>query len=306
MKRSHPDTADREVQRIVANSCEETVDLQARCIICSSEFQTVRHQHFSSLWLRDILGVDINEGRYQCPSCKSRHKAFPYKRAKLVLGDSTIHQFFSPPGQLTNLYEGDLVHSDYITIPNAKIDTLTDAFEKECGNGQILIPMDVVMVAGYSDLVAGSSTLEIMNSFRRFTRAVLSRNIEGEKENTVAICNLYYPPMLAWLYDNGQMPDSHPGNQLSKLELLNEAILSLNLDNNITEFPRLHKFGVRNYVRKSTNDYGQQHHVRIKSHRFEHWVGTDPSRMISLISQQRTKIGSAINKYFMHRTDVEW
>ena len=91
---------------------------------------------------------------------------------------------------------------------------------------------------------------------------------------------------------------------MQRLVLLNEEILSLNLDNNVTEFPRLHKLGIRNYVKRSVDEFGNHEHQRIKCHRFEHWVGSDPARRISSKEKQRIKIERAINKYFVYRADT--
>ena len=91
-------------------------------------------------------------------------------------------------------------------------------------------------------------------------------------------------------------------NDLLKLEIINECILSLNLDNGITEFPRLHKYGVRNYTKRWIDRYGQEHQRVIKRHRFEHWREEEPARMLHLVNEQRFKVGAAVNKYFQLRT----
>ena len=287
------------------NSRNSGMDLMFRCEICTDEYQTFQHKHFSSRWLRDILGVEESNG-YYCPSCLSRHRPYPYNRIKLAIGDSSLHQAYALPGLQGPLYEGDLLHTDYLTIADASLETLITAFRKEYADCPPRLPMDVVIVAGYRDLIEGRSRQHIMTGFRTLTELILNCSIEGLSRNTVAICNLYYPPSLAWFYDNGRIPDNHPGNQLQKLELLNEEILSLNLDNNVTEFPRLHKLGIRNYVKRSVDEFDNHEHLRIKCHRFEHWVGSDPTRMISLKEDQRIRIERAINKYFVHRTDTTW
>ena len=273
------------------------------CDICSSPNQSIRHRHFSSLWLRKAIGVEDSGNRFLCPSCKSRHIPYLYNRTKVVVSDNFLHTFFAPPGHTGRQYEGDLIHSDYITIPDATIDELTHAFSVEYTDFRF--PIDVVMVAGFTDILRGRSRYNIIDSYTRFTRAVLDATSGHAGVNTVAICNLPYPPQLTWFEDNGTMPVHHPGNQLLKLEFLNEAILSLNLDNGITEFPRLHKYGIRNYTRRSVDSYGQTHHRRIKQHRMDHWQGNDPARMLYLISEQRFKVGAAVNKYFSLRTNWE-
>ena len=70
-------------------------------------------------------------------------------------------------------------------------------------------------------------------------------------KNTVVVGELMYAPQLTWFNDNGPLPPNHGGNKLYDIEWLNEAILALNLDNGVTEYHRLYKYGVRNYTRTS-------------------------------------------------------
>lgn len=274
------------------------------CTICSSEEVPVRHQHFSSRWLRQITGVEESNASHICPSCKSHHRPYPYPRSKLVLSDSTLHLFFSPPGQTSSQYSGDLMHVDYITIPGASINALTRAFRYEFVDVPQVVPIDVVVAAGYDELVTGCSRVLIMERFRYLVQTVLEAGSPDHK-NTVAISDLVYPPMLTWFPDNGNLPADHQGNQLVKLEWLNEAILSLNLDNSITEFHRLHKYGIRVCTKRRVDQYGQEHHRMIKCHRFEHWVEQNASEKLHLKDEIRFKIGAGINKYFQLRTEWE-
>ena len=63
------------------------------CQICQ-----IPHKHFSSLRLREMLGVEGTEKFYFCPTCKSSHRSNTRNRVKLVVSDSSLHQFFAPPG----------------------------------------------------------------------------------------------------------------------------------------------------------------------------------------------------------------
>ena len=89
---------------------------------------------------------------------------------------------------------------------------------------------------------------------------------------------------------------------IDMIEWLNQAILSLNLDNGITEYHRLYKYGIRNCTQKYVDMYGHEHHRKIKMHRFAHWREQDPARMLHLTNVQRFKMGAAINNYFVCRT----
>ena len=283
------------------------MDYIPRCQICSDEISDVRHRHYSSLWLRSITSVN-GSTRSFCPSCKSRHVAYPYSRHKIIVSDSTMHMVFAPPDHSDSvMYPGDTMHADYLTIPGATIDTLTAAFRKEYCSQPFHLPVDVVLAAGYADILQGRSRQLITESFRSFAAAVLESCTNPRLiENTVAICDLIYHPQLAWFPDDGPLPENHLGNKLFTLEWLNEVILSINMDNGITEFVRLHKFGIRSGTRRRIDQFGQEHHRQIRAHRFEHWRGGDVTRMLHLNNAQRFKIAAAINKYFSLRTNWEF
>ena len=278
------------------------------CIICSTEDDQVNHYHFSSKWMREFLGVEAANQHHLCPSCKSRHGPYPYSRAKLVVSDDTLHMFFAPPppGHTEGTqYEGDLMHVDYLSIPGANLNTLTNAFKYEYQEKPFLKPLDVVLIGGYNDILEGCARTEIMERFRKYSDAVLAAAPKNAV-NTVAISDLMYPPALSWFPDDGRLPPEHEGNRLHILEWLNEAILSLNLDHWITEFHRLHNYGIRVYTRRGRDKYGQQHTQKIRQHRFDHWQGEQRHRKLHLINAQRFRLGAAINKYFQLRTTTEW
>ena len=281
-----------------------------RCYICSytqpyPDAQIpIYHRHFSSLRLRELIGVEDMTKPYQCPSCKSHHQPYPNDRIKIVVSDSTLHQFFAPPGYTATLqYQGDVMHCDYISIPGATIDTLSQAFRLDYVEKIHSRPLDVVLVAGYNDIVIGRSRESIMDSFLRFTNVVKNAGSTLHQENnTVAVSDFMYAPQFSWFPDNGPLPSNHQGNQIEKLHWLNQAILALNLDNNITEFHRMHKYGLRDYTRKYVDQYGQEHQRKVKCHRWEHWREIDRASMLHLRNDRRFKMGAAINKYFILRT----
>ena len=284
---------------------------QQQCMICSYSQRDGRlrapvfHRHYSSIRHRELTGVESSGSRHLCPSCKSHHTPYPTPRTKIIVSDSTLHQFFAPPDHAASskVYEGDLMHVDYITIPGANIDTLTNAYIVDYVDKPHSRPMDVVLVAGYNDLVAGCTNQELMRKFRKFTTTVMhARSSNTAEVNTVAVGDIMYAPQLTWFADNGPLPSNHRGNKLNQIELLNQAILALNLDNGITEYHRLYKYGVRNYTKKHVDEYGQEHHRKIQMHRFQHWREQDPARMLHLSNEQRFKMGAAINNYFVCRT----
>ena len=75
--------------------------------------------------------MEGTDRRFLCPSCKSHHRSYPEEKIKLVVSDSTLHQFFAPPGYSQSLYPGETMHDDYITIPGGFIDELYNDFRYE-------------------------------------------------------------------------------------------------------------------------------------------------------------------------------
>ena len=277
----------------------EESDSTMGCNICSSSIQ---HSHFSSRWMRELTGVEASNARHFCLSCKSNHKPYQYTRSKVIVSDETLHLYFAPSSHHEGkLYSGDTMHVDYITIPHASISTLIDAFKADFVIKPSKQPLDVVLIAGYRELRMGYSVKEIEDRFRRFADTVLAAKVDGV-ENTVAISDFMYLPSLAWFPDNGALPANHQGNNLQKIEFMNEVILSINLDNQITEFHRLRKYGIRIYTLKEKDRYGYEHQRKIKEHRFDHWKESDHAQKSTLKDHLKFKLGSSINKYFALQT----
>ena len=116
----------------------------------------------------------------------------------------------------------------------------------------------------------------------------------------VAIASLMYPPQLAWLPYNGRPP--YPGyiNNWDKITWINEQIEGINLAYNARFPPKFHTYGIRTYQRKNKDKYGHVTVQAIKTHRWEHWQGTDRARMLHLTHDRRFKMGIALNNYFFH------
>ena len=283
-----------------------TKKFKSKCQICSYTQEVpgikkaVYHEHFSSLHLRRLLGLeDSRVGKYLCPSCKSHHSPYPNERSKIVISDSTLHNFFAPPGNTNTQYEGDIQHTDYITIPGATLETLLHAFKQDYATHPR--PMDVYLVAGYNDLVQGHSRDYILDWIKYFVEYVLKLPPKDNSPNTITIGTFFYPPQLAWFKDNGPEPPNYH-NQKDKLNWLNRKISELNLENKREEYVGIHKFGMRVMTRKTKDRYGNEQHRHIKKHRWEHWRESDKTRMLHLNNDRRFKLGKAINEYFVLRT----
>ena len=293
-----------------SSSCAQSGTPRGRssCQICSFSQKppevkkSVYHDHFSSKSLRELLGVEFSlSGSYFCPSCKSRHSPYPTERTKLVLSDSTLHNFFAPPTHTSTSYEGDTQHVDYITISGATLETLFHAFKLEYSHH--VYPVDVFIVAGYNDLVKNHSRdfiIEIIKRFGEYVRELKYKD-NSPNTNTVTIGTLLYPPQLAWFVDDGPEPPNY-NNQKEKIDWINNKIDKINNENGMKFYVGVHKYGIRVVTRKHKDEYGQEHHRHIKKHKWEQWRETVRTNMLHLTNDRRFVLGKAVNEYFMHRT----
>ena len=128
----------------------------------------VYHRHFSSLYHRQISGAEDSAEAYHCLSCMRRHVPYEDQRLRVAVTDSTLHQFYAPAGYTgTEQYQGDFLHVDYLTIASAEVSTLMDAFKLEYLDfPPSSKPMDVVLIAGYENLIAGDSREHIVEMFQ--------------------------------------------------------------------------------------------------------------------------------------------
>ena len=282
-----------------------------KCYICSfsqvypDPEVEIFHRHFSSLRLREMTGMEDKTTVYLCPSCMSHHQPYPENRIKICVSDSTLHQFFAPPGYTaTNQYTGDNMHVDYVTIPGGTLDTLSNAFRLDYIVKEHTRPLDVVLVGGYNDLVQGHSRDFIVWELQKFANMVLEAgsNLHPDSPNTVAIATLMYPPQLAWFPDNGPYPTYNYTNNLEKINFINLQIRALNVANTVPKYPGFHTYGVRKSTKVRFDRYGQQYTTVVKSHRWEHWREQDPAYMLHLRNDRRFKMGKAINNYFILNT----
>ena len=282
--------------------------MTSSCGICSfnQPFQRERipvyHQHFSSLRLRmDILQVEDSGVGFYCPSCKSRHRPYIDDRLKVVVSGSTLHNFFAPLDPNSPEYEGDLLHADYITINGGLLPDLHHAYIHDYVDIPPRKPVDVVVVAGYQEIMEGYARDSIMNQFREFSRTVLAPNQASETRHTFAIASLCYPPKLCWFRDDGPEPYQYT-NQKEKVDWINSEIHQLNLANNIPVYPGFHTYGVRVDSKFQMYNGERRIYLRTRSHRWEHWVEGPRREKFTLRTDRLFKMGKAINNYFIYRT----
>ena len=249
-----------------------------------------------------MIGVESSGKGYLCPSCKSRHRPYTDRRIKVVVSD-ILHEFFAPPGYTRFNYSGDTLHVDYVTIAGATLPDLLHAFRLDYEMIPHTKPLDVVLVAGYSDLEQGFGREFIHQGYKVFTESVMNigRQRNPDIANTVAVASLMYPPKLSWFSANGPEPYNYH-NQISKIDYINHKIHQLNIDNNAKFYPGFHSYGTRKVTDTYTDITGQQQKQHYRSHRWEHWQETLRRDKVTLRLDRKFKMGNALNNYFITRT----
>ena len=69
--------------------------------------------------------------------------------------------------------------------------------------------------------------------------------------------------------------------------------------NNVPEYPKIHKVGIRKVTRRWKDKYGQEHHRVIRKHRWEYWSEAVRRNKFTLTDERKFKIGAALNNYFI-------
>ena len=263
----------------------------------------IHHSHYSSVSLRELLSVETSGKEYFCPSCKCHHVPYKDERLKVAISDSTLHEFFAPRNHTTSVYEGDSIHVDYVTILNGTIPELLHAFRLDYESVPRPKPLDVLLVAGYTDLHEGFSREYIWRGFRYFADTVMKMKPPecSEAKNTFAISSLMYPPKLAWFSDDGPCPSNFV-NMKEKIDWLNDKIDFLNIENNAEYYPCFHTYGVRKGSKLVTDENGQVKKRDFRCHRWDQWQEPIRHMKATLKAERIFKMGKAVNNYFIYRT----
>ena len=262
------------------------------CLICSNKeilglkTEDIYHHHFSSKVVRDCC-TNKESGNCFCPSCKVVH-GHPSEndRLRIIIAASSLHEFWNPREEGIS-YPGDSSHADYLTIPGARINELTTAWELIYF--QEKRPMDIFLSAGHENLLKGQSVNSIMVAIKHFIDLVeyQAEKFHPNSPNTCVIGTLYYPPRLCWLPNNGNMPHSYV-NHYDEMKELNGKIEALNMKHGL-KAPNFPTMGIR--IEKI---YGRP----VTKHRWQHWKEVDRTEKLHLIDSLRIKTAQQIHKYF--------
>ena len=304
----HPPPVDDAQDQSISPATSVNRSQNSECSICSFTQKypiqkiPVHHSHFSSVNLRELQDVETNRKESYCLSCKSLHAPYADERLKVLISDSTLHEFFAPRNYTATVYEGDRIHIDYVTILNGTLPELLHAFRLDYESVPRPKPLDVCLVAGYADLYQEHSREYIWRGFRYFADTVLRMKppSDSDAKNTFAVSSLMYPPRVAWFSDDGPSPSNYV-NMKEKIDWLNYKIDGLNIENDAAYYPCFHTYGTRKGSKLVTEN-GQVKKREFRCHRWDHWQEPVRHMKATLKPERLFKMGMAVNNYFLHRT----
>ena len=274
-------------------------DTPRYCGVCSEtkDGSLTHHQHYSSRQARLVAPSD-EWGLFSCKTCKiSPHSFKSGTRYSILLTSSTLNNWQGD--RLTNKYEGDPIHVDYISIPGGTIDTLIHAFMAEYGGTRT--PVDVLLVCGLNDLRDEKKTAEdIMKSIQRL--AVRVRNMPGVEltASTLAVATLPFAPCMTSLPSESRQVIN---DKTAKLVQLNTLIRDFNMSTSHPLFdtsiaPCFHTWGLKSS--STPHPQGPLNVLeKMDGTRRERWREQEVKRMLHLNDSTRLRMGKACIKYFI-------
>ena len=255
------------------------------------------HNHNSSKQYRINAPTDT-WGNYPCFTCSGTpHSCKVGVRYAVLVSSSTMNNWQGL--RSFNGYQGDPIHIDYITIPGATVKDLHHAFLAEYGN--IHRPVDVVLVAGFNNIIRGSSADEIMKDIIDFNGTV--SNICFGNNNafwsSFAAATLPFPPKLAAFDgENRKLRKNHIEtlvNLTTKIRVMNQYDNHPTIPTHLA--PCFHTWGVR--IKKHTKITGPVNLMEhFANHRHSSWREKKPSDMLHLSDHLRLKMGKSVVEYF--------
>ena len=273
------------------------------CKICSESFSyvhdaltTISHTHVSSMRNRINAKTDI-WGQYRCDSCsEEHHSAFSGVRYPILATSSTMNEW---QGKLHDRSKGNKFHIETIGIPGAKVQDIHHAFMAEYGNSEI--PVDLILIAGFNNLLDGQTAELVLDEMEHFKEDVL--NIP---DSTFAACSLPLPPKISWL------PEDNYENNLRDLTddiiELNYSIKELNNSpgqkDSVRWCPQFHTWGLRSA--RGPRQVGPRRLLEaLPAHQQNDWRESRPRNQLHLNQKVRGRMGKAIENYFRHIYEVK-
>ena len=281
-----------------------TVRRKPYCQICSEATSSVMdkqkniyHRHVSSISHRAASPLD-HFGQYVCTTCEVVvHPVKMGHRIPVVISASLLNNWQGWRGT-PGAYEGDPVHLDYVTIPGATIEQLHHAFEAQYNGCKQ--PLDVLIVAGYNNILQDQSLDEILQHLQDFKKAVINMSCEGERFNSFAVSSLPFPPRLTRLSNDPVFPEysAYYDEKTMILDQMTPCVLDMNkeeIDMLTRLAPAFHTWCLSK--RRATGQGGFSV-GQLNQHRHAQWREDHFLDQLHPSDPVRVRMGTAIGRYY--------
>ena len=274
------------------------------CHICSSTstrvknyMSAIHHKHRSTMNLRVEYPTSLEKsrGNYHCFSCeKMEHGVMQGARIPIIVTSSMMADWASNSKKL-GLWPGSPFHMDQLCIPGATIRELVHGLL--CEYRDHPAPLDVVLFAGTNNLLQGQSMEMVKRELKEAKFEIEAAN----KENSVAIASIIYPPKLSKLpCDQADKWPVDFWDRTADIFELNRFIFMLNKSGPMSTYtilaPKCQTFGLR--IVRGGNASGIM--GRVNAHNLNAWREKYVPDMLHLREEQKLKIGKSVVNYFSY------
>ena len=262
-----------------------------------SHMTAVFHNHRSSLTLRVDYPTSLKEakGMYHCFTCERvEHGVMQGARLPVILSSSTMADWAANAKKL-GMWAGTPFHIDHVSIGGATVRELAHGLLSEYRYHPA--PLDVVLFGGVNNLLQGQTLEMIKIELKDAKFAIEAAN----KENSVAIASIIYPPMLSKLpCDRAEKWPKDFVDRTADIYELNRYIFLLNKKGNMPRYtilaPKCQTFGLK-IIRTGTFSGIMG---RVNAHNLDAWREKNVHEKLHLREEQKLKIGKSVVNYFSY------
>ena len=273
------------------NTCSEAVSY------VHDEPTIITHNHQSSL--KDRLNQTTDRwGQISCSSCKEEsHSVYTGVRYPLLVTSSILNGW---QGNMEMSRErGYNFHIETIGIPGAKVQDLHHAFVAEYANSEI--PVDLLLVAGFNNLLEGQTADMVIDEMQHFKSDVLRI-----PSSTFAVSTLPLAPIISQLPMDNYVNEHR--NHTEDMVEVNHAIRELNAEpgqaTTVNWAPLFHTWGLRSV--KAPKEMGPRRLLEsLPAHQLNDWREQRPRNQLHLNQKVRQRMGRAVENYFSHIYNIK-
>ena len=269
------------------------------CEICSEvisyvhdEMTMITHNHYSSLKSRLNRTTD-RWGQVSCNSCKEeKHSVYTGIRYPVLMTSSILNGWQGD--MMAGRDRGNRFHIENVGIPGAKVQDLHHAFIAEYSNSEI--PVDLLLVAGFNNLLEGQTPEMIIDEMQHFKTDVLNIPM-----SSFAVSTLPLAPIISWLPKDNYVNEHR--DHTEDMITLNHAIRELNAEPGQPTYtkwaPLYHTWGLRSI--RAPRELGPRRLLEaLPAHQLNDWREQRPRNQLHLNQKVRSRMGRAVENYFGH------